>query len=362
MKTWALSFAAAVALAASAAHAQPFAPVTSHEAAVVESACVVLDQIMAVPASAIPQALLADAQGIAIVPGMLKGGFVIGVRHGRGVVVTRDELGNWTAPMFITITGGSIGWQIGVQATDLVLVFKTRNSVQGLTRGKFTIGGDIAAAAGPVGRQAQAATDTRLKAEIYSYSRSRGLFAGVSLDGAAMQVDGTATAAYYAQVGEVVPVGQPQPLPPSAHHLLEQVSKYTTPQVVVLPDTASVPAPEMVMTPAPALGFSPPAPLATTDAQQQLAASSHRLASVLDASWKGYLALPAEVFLAPQQPPVDAMRRALERFKHVATNPEYQALAQRPEFQETHALLQQWVNSTIAAPTIQLPPPPDVNR
>src|SRR4051812_39607774 len=142
----------------------------TQETQVIEAATSVLNEVMAIPAQAIPRALLHDAQGIAIIPSMLKGGFVIGVKHGRGVVVLRDDAGNWRAPSFITITGGSIGWQAGVQSTDVVLVFKTKKSIQGFTSGKFTIGADVAAAAGPVGRDASANTDVSLRAEMYSYS------------------------------------------------------------------------------------------------------------------------------------------------------------------------------------------------
>ncbi len=116
---------------------------------------------MAIPASGIPASLLANAQGIVIIPDLVKGGFVLGVRHGRGIVMVRDERGFWRPPSFVTLTGGSVGWQIGLQVTDIILVFKTRSSVQGLLRGKFTLGADAAAAAGPVGREAAAATDTR---------------------------------------------------------------------------------------------------------------------------------------------------------------------------------------------------------
>src|SRR5262249_16811056 len=144
---------------------------------------------------------LRDAQGIAVVPGLIKGGFVVGVRHGRGIVIVKDDNGNWRAPSFITITGGSIGWQAGVQATDVVLVFKTRKSIQGLLSGKFTIGADASAAAGPVGREASAATDATLRAEIYSYSRSRGLFAGAAIDGSMISIDNPLTATYYRGTG-----------------------------------------------------------------------------------------------------------------------------------------------------------------
>src|SRR5207253_1884276 len=120
-----------------------------------------------------------------------------GARYGRGIVMVRDERGYWRPPAFVTLAGGSFGWQIGLQVTDIVLVFKTRSSVDGLMRGKFTLGADAAAAAGPVGREAAAATDAELRAEIYTYSRSRGLFAGVSLDGSVLSVDHTANAAFY---------------------------------------------------------------------------------------------------------------------------------------------------------------------
>ena len=158
---------------------------------------------------------------------------MVGVRHGRGVVVIRDENGNWRAPSFISITGGSIGWQVGVQAIDVILVFKTKNSVKGLLAGKFTLGGDVAATAGPVGREASAATDARLNAEIYSYSRSRGLFVGPALDGSMISVDNEETAAYYRGSGLLpgdAPPGQAPQLPASAARLLAAIATYTTPE------------------------------------------------------------------------------------------------------------------------------------
>ena len=128
----------------------------------------VLAEMAAAPERAIPQAMLSNASGIAIIPNVLKGGFVIGVRHGRGVLLLRDAHGGWTSPQFISLTGGSFGWQAGIQSTDLILVFKTPSSVQGLMNGKITIGADVAAAAGPVGRNASVATAAPLRAEIYS--------------------------------------------------------------------------------------------------------------------------------------------------------------------------------------------------
>lgn len=160
------------------------------------SATDVLHQISEIPENAIPPELLSDAYGIAVIPGVIKAGFVVGGRWGKGVVAVRQDRG-WSNPAFITLAGGSIGWQIGAQSTDIILVFKTRRGVENLASGKVTLGADAAIAAGPVGRQASAATDAQLKAEIYSYSRSRGLFAGLALEGAVLQPDDDASAAAY---------------------------------------------------------------------------------------------------------------------------------------------------------------------
>ena len=200
------------------------------EASLVDSSSAVLNEFMSIPAEGIPRSMIASAEGLVIIPGMFKVGFVAGVRHGKGIVVIKDQNGAWRPPMFVSMTGGSVGWQVGVQATDVILVFKTRKSVNGLLNGKFTIGADAAAAAGPVGRQAAAATDAQLRAEILSYSRSRGLFAGVSLDGSALQVDGVASQDYYRQAG-MSPDGTPlmagAQLPPSAGRLLAQLATYS---------------------------------------------------------------------------------------------------------------------------------------
>ena len=171
--------------------------VASGEAKKVGDASGVLREIMAIPEKGLPPALLKDAYGIAIIPGVIKLGFIVGGRYGTGVLMVRDKGGKWGNPVFVSIAGGSLGWQIGAQSTDVILVFKTRRSVDGIRKGKFTLGADAAVAAGPVGRNLEAATDVTLKAEIYSYSRSRGLFAGVSLEGAALQIDDDADAAFY---------------------------------------------------------------------------------------------------------------------------------------------------------------------
>lgn len=157
----------------------------------------VVKEIMAIPEKGIPPVLLGDAYGIAVIPGVIKLGFIVGGRYGTGVLMVRDRDGTWSPPAFISLAGGGIGWQIGAQSTDFILVFKNRRSIDGIMKGKFTLGADAAVAAGPVGRNLEAATDVKLKSEIYAYSRSRGLFAGVSLEGAALQIDDETDAAFY---------------------------------------------------------------------------------------------------------------------------------------------------------------------
>jgi len=159
----------------------------------------VLTEIMAIPESAIPFNLLGNAYGIAIIPRVIKAGFVIGARHGTGVVCVRDSSGRWSNPSFISLSGGSLGWQIGGQSTDVILVFRSPRSIEGLMRGKFILGADAAVAVGPVGRRVEGATDAALKAEILSYSRTRGFFAGISLEGSALRIDYNGNAAYYNQ-------------------------------------------------------------------------------------------------------------------------------------------------------------------
>lgn len=157
----------------------------------------VLNDIMQAPDKAIPQDLLRNAKAIAVIPDMIKAGFIFGGRRGEGLISVKSPDGTWSNPAFITMTGGSVGFQAGVSSTDVVLVFRTQRGVDSIVNGKFTLGADASAAAGPVGRTASAATDAQLKAEIYSYSRTRGLFAGVALDGSALRIDYDANAAVY---------------------------------------------------------------------------------------------------------------------------------------------------------------------
>jgi lipid-binding SYLF domain-containing protein len=322
------------------------------EAAAVDAATNVLREIMEIPARSIPLAMLNNAQGVVIIPGMLKGGFVVGIRHGAGVLLSRDEAGRWSAPSFCTLTGASVGWQIGIQGTDVILVFTTKNSLQGLMRSKITIGADVSAAAGPVGREASVGTDASLRSEIYSYCRSRGLFAGAALDGSALHVDQAATAAYYRAA---TPLGadprQPIPLPPEAARLLAQLAHYTTPTLPA-PGT-SVPMPAGST----AVPVVRPAP-AGDDLRHQLAAAIGQLSAILDNRWREYLALPADV--DTRQPSVEALRLSLSRLDAVAASPAYGALSSRPEFQSVRDLLRRYLAAQTApqgAP-MQLPAPP----
>lgn len=163
----------------------------------IEASLDILDKTLNLAEQEIPPALLRNAEGIAIIPNVIKAGFVIGGSYGKGLLMVRNPQGQWSPPIFLRLAAGSLGWQIGAQSTDVVLVFKTRRSIEGLTRGTFTLGADAAVAAGPLGRRGEAATDLDLKAEILSYSRSRGLFAGVSLEGSKLDIDHNANDDFY---------------------------------------------------------------------------------------------------------------------------------------------------------------------
>ena len=161
-------------------------------------AAVVLEEIMGAADKGIPTAVLEKAEGVAVFPGLLKGGLGIGGQHGRGVLSVRDrKTGGWSNPGFLTINGGSIGAQIGLQSTDLVLVINNLRGLEQLVKNQFKLGADAAVAAGPVGRDASAATDIQMRAQILSYSRSRGLFAGVTLNGSTINQDRDANERFY---------------------------------------------------------------------------------------------------------------------------------------------------------------------
>ena len=162
------------------------------------TAAEVLEEIMEMTdKGGIPGTLLHDSYGIMVIPDVLKVGYVIGGRHGRGILVTRTDDDTWSKPVFVELSAGSVGWQIGIQSTDLVLLFDSRSSVRNILEGEFTLGADASVSAGPKGRGVGAQTDVEFESEIYSYSKSKGLFAGVSLEGASIQIDYTATENFY---------------------------------------------------------------------------------------------------------------------------------------------------------------------
>lgn len=145
----------------------------------------------------IPAQLLEASKGIIIIPRMINGGLIVGGKHGKGLAMIKREDGKWSDPVFVTLTGGSVGAQIGVQAVDLVLVFKSDKTLMNIEKGDYTLGGDVSVAAGPVSKNASATTDYKLEAEVYSYSRAKGLFAGVTVNGAMLDVDVRANTGLY---------------------------------------------------------------------------------------------------------------------------------------------------------------------
>jgi lipid-binding SYLF domain-containing protein len=329
----------------------PNAANASSQEATVRAAADVFNSTMASPMSEIPQRMLADAHAVAIIPNVIKGGFVVGARRGHGLLFVREQTGVWHAPIFITLTGGNIGWQVGVQSSDIILVFKTERSVQGVLSGTLTLGADAAAAAGPVGRQGGIATDATLGAEIYSYSRSRGLFAGVSIDGSVVRTDTVATGSYY---GATAP-GQPMVIPPAAAQLTQTIAAY-----------AGAAEPDAAPTPPESAPISVQAPIAqrygesqTDLLREQLSELAPELFAVLDPQWKSYLALPSEVFLAGGHPGPAELQQTVEHFDRVANDPQFAALAARPEFRSVYGVLKHYQQSmTPAAAALSLPPPP----
>ena len=145
----------------------------------------------------IPTELLKVTEGIIIVPKLINAGFVLAGKRGKGLAMVKMDDGSWSNPVFVTITGGSVGFQAGVQSVDLVLIFKSAETLNNIGKGSFTLGGDVSVTAGPVGRNSTASTDYKMEAEVYSYSRSKGLFAGISLSGSAISIDAKANEAFY---------------------------------------------------------------------------------------------------------------------------------------------------------------------
>jgi lipid-binding SYLF domain-containing protein len=191
-----------------------------------KAAATVLDEIQAAPDTGIPEDVLGSAECVAVVPSMLKAGFVFGARYGRGVASCRTPKG-WSAPAFFTIKGGSFGLQIGGQAVDLVMLIMNQNGMKNMLSSKFKLGADASVAAGPVGRAATADTDWKLRAQVLSYSRARGVFAGLELSGAGIHQDRDSTREFY---GKLVPVKTSltgaMEAPQSAYPFLSTLAKW----------------------------------------------------------------------------------------------------------------------------------------
>jgi lipid-binding SYLF domain-containing protein len=192
----------------------------------IQKATQVFQEIMRTPDKGIPQDLLEKAKCVAIIPGEEKAAFIFGGNYGKGLATCRTENG-WSAPMFVAVGGGSVGFQIGGSFTDVVLLFMNDHALQSLLSDKFKIGADVTVAAGPVGRQASANTDLKLTAEILSYSRSKGVFAGASVDGAVLQADHSGDKAMYgSDVTHQEILHGKVAVPESARRLLENLAKY----------------------------------------------------------------------------------------------------------------------------------------
>jgi lipid-binding SYLF domain-containing protein len=203
---------------------------------------VILEQIMSAPDRGIPDAIMNGAKCIAVVPSMLKASFVFGANYGKGVATCRTGKG-WSAPVFFKVEGGSFGFQAGGQASDLVLVIRTEDGMQHLLASKFKLGGDASAAAGPVGRDAQAMTDLTLRAQVLTYSRARGLFLGVAVNGAVIhQAEGDTQAFYRKPLGFRTILSGETPAPKEAEPFLTAVEKYApTPRAHVAATASAAP-------------------------------------------------------------------------------------------------------------------------
>jgi lipid-binding SYLF domain-containing protein len=222
---------AALLAAIGAAMIVNFAQAGAREEGRLLTATEVLEEVRAMPDVRLPDTLLAHAYGIAVIPDVTKVAFIFGGRHGNGVLATRDKLTSpWSNPVFVSLTGGSWGFQAGAQSSDIILVFTTKTGIEGIAGGKLTLGADASVATGPVGRQGSAATDMTFHSEIYSYARTRGLFGGVALDGSVLSIDRSANAGFYHKPGVTASEifsGQAPAAPATAQRFLERLAQAT---------------------------------------------------------------------------------------------------------------------------------------
>jgi lipid-binding SYLF domain-containing protein len=237
------------ALAATGLLALP-AQAATREEATIDQALIVLRELQAISDTRIPDLLLSRAEGIIILPANVKVGLVFGARFGNGVMMVRNPDRSWSNPVFVSTGGGSWGFQAGGQVSDIVLVLTTRDSVEGITDGKLTLGADASAAAGPVGRTAMAGTSVAFDAEIYAYSKSQGLFAGVSLEGNAILIGKKANKQFYGDESAANILASKSAPPAPAPDLVAEVTKMTSgASEAVATDEAAKP-PQPAATPA----------------------------------------------------------------------------------------------------------------
>jgi lipid-binding SYLF domain-containing protein len=205
----------------------------SDEAERADNATSVLSEVMGIPEDSIPDALMSRAHGIAVIPHVVKGAFGFGGQRGKGLMAQRNEDGRWSAPSYMEITGGSFGLQIGVQATDVILVFTEEDGLRSLLKSKVKLGADASVTGGPVGRKAEVGTDVLLKSSVFAYSRSKGLFAGISLDGSVVSIDDDANAKVYGKgvKAETILFGNTTVTSPELKEFVATLQKISPPHV-----------------------------------------------------------------------------------------------------------------------------------
>ncbi len=325
--------------------AQLFRPIEGREDSILNESCRCLNEIMEIPGKAIPSFLFEKAEGIAIFPGLVRGGFVVGAQHGKGVLVVKNDDGVWEAPRFVKLTGGSLGFQAGIQSADVILIFCTRRSVHEAIKGEFTIGADASAAAGPVGRKASASTNTTLSSEIYSYSRSRGLFLGVAVDGCVLDVENENSRKYYAN-GIPAPAQQ---LTQLAQRYAENAASSESERDETL---YSEPVSSPVVLPA-QINSAENSAIQQKEALRRNLVSAHAsLMKILAPEWQKWLALPPELHspvssewnsLESDAEPSAELITLNERFQRISADSQYAQLASRKEFTQVKVLLEQYL-------------------
>lgn len=366
--------------------AQTLKPFQGRESQILTDSHRCLTEIMEIPGKSIPEFLFEKAEGIAVFPGLLRGSFIFGAQHGKGALVIKNDAGQWEAPRFLHLTGGSVGFQAGIQSADVVLVFCSRKSITAVLKGEFTIGADASAAAGPVGRKASASTNVKLNSEMYSYSRSRGLFLGVALDGCVLEIENEISQNYYRNgvshearnlvqlvagyVQSAVNASaaeNPNGMEPPASAANPSDSETADPfgaaaQNPTANPASGAPADSAAGTSAASAGtpsgqtsnlppneqvipgmenFTPPKD--RESARVQLVSAHGALMEILDPEWQKWLALPPELLTPsnsnPQQLPSTELITLQERLHRLEGDAKYAQLTARPEFTKVKMLL-----------------------